>query len=274
MSKPVSANRVPDSVKRGDAITAARWNALQESVYAINQGQQRARRKWFTGINATGSTIPELGVATLGSASASPTEPVVNLEQAGDGLAVVVATETTNGNQCGVHIIDSWHPTLVKCSDATVVAGDTIGPVASSFEVGKTGSGLIAVTDYDSGFVWAASAGGGGGGNFVAKTTTQIPARSTDTPGGPTTVTKQRITGGVFVDDGTIDIYSWVNSPSKDPADMTDPAGELYIFVEEGLDGNHYWTGEDCTPAEPATTEDGTGSYTILDEDNFAILTG
>ena len=268
----MSGRSLPEFVTAGDLLTVGRWNRLAEAVYARQGPQRRPRRRTIVGDNGTGSSFPAMGVATLGTANTSSTRPDVDLEQAGSGLIVTGPTIIPDGAKGHVHLIDAWAPSKVLCSDATVVAGDTVGPVSSSFQVGKSGNGLIAVTDYDSGSVWVTSAGGGGR-CTVAKTTTQIPARSGDTPGGPTTVTKQIIdpVSGDFIDSDTVDIYSWVNSVSKDPADMTDPAGELYIFIAEGEDGNWYWTGEDCSPPEDPFIEEGDG-YTIQPEDNLVII--
>ena len=269
----MTGRNLPEFVQPGDLLTVGRWNKLVEAVGANSNPSRRPRRRYFVGVNGLGASVPAAGVATLGTAVTSPTEPVINLVQAGDGEIVTADSIIPDGSRGRVRLIDRWAPSKVLCSDNTVVAGDVVGPVASSFQVGKTGSGLLAVTDYENGYVWVTISGSGGA-STVAKTTTQIPARSTDTPGGPTTVTKQVISGGVFVDSDTVDVYSWVNSASKDPADMTDPAGELYIYIAQGEDGNWYWTGEDCDPEEPPTTEDATGSYAMQDDDNFVIMTG
>jgi hypothetical protein len=87
---------------------------------------------------------------------------------------------------------------------------------------------------------------GGKGGNAVAVTTVIIPARSGTTPGGPIECQRMKLnSAATFVVDGpVIDVYSWVKSPSSDPAGET--GGELWIFIEQDAHGVWWFTGEDC----------------------------
>jgi hypothetical protein len=84
------------------------------------------------------------------------------------------------------------------------------------------------------------------GGNSVATTATIIPARSGNVPGGPIEVIKKKIVDITasplaFESDGTVNVYSWVQSPSSDPGN-----GVLWIFIEQDENGVWWFTGEDC----------------------------
>jgi hypothetical protein len=86
----------------------------------------------------------------------------------------------------------------------------------------------------------------GGGGNSVATTGTIIPARSGNVPGGPIEVIKKKIVDITasplaFESNGTVNVYSWVQSPSSDPGNSV-----LWIFIEQDENGVWWFTGEDC----------------------------
>lgn len=113
-------------------------------------------------------------------------------------------------------------------------------------EIGDVG---IALHDHTNHWriVWMVPTGGGG--NAVATTATIIPARSGTTPGGPISVTKKKLDDLVtptLVDDGVVDVYSWVKTASSDPAD--EDGSVLWIFIEQDAAGVWWFTGQDCPP--------------------------
>lgn len=129
---------------------------------------------------------------------------------------------------------------------------------------------------------WSAAAGcyipfavgqGGGGESFLAKATDKIPGRVDDTTPGTATVQPVKIDSatGKFVDDGDpVTIYSWVGSPSADPAD--DSKGYIYVWIERAKDANLYWTGEDCVVEDQTPVTEETNNYEIQDTDNTVII--
>lgn len=94
----------------------------------------------------------------------------------------------------------------------------------------------------------------GGGSASVAFVEQIIPARVNQTPGGPITgYLLGSEEGANFTQGETIQIYSWVKSPSPDPAG--EPNGQLYVFVSEGLDGLWWYHAVDCQDPPPPSAE-------------------
>ena len=58
-----------------------------------------------------------------------------------------------------------------------------------------------------------------------------------------------------------IPLYSWVQTPSADPADL-DPA-ELWLFSERDLEGTWWFTAQDCTEP-PVSIEEATSTADVV----------
>jgi hypothetical protein len=104
---------------------------------------------------------------------------------------------------------------------------------------------------WDASQKWVMVGGMGGGGNSVATTSTIIPPREGNTPGGPITVLKKKICDPSaaelgFCDNGEVEVYSWVKTASSDPAE--EDGGVLWIFIEQDEQGIWWFTGQDCPP--------------------------
>jgi hypothetical protein len=84
----------------------------------------------------------------------------------------------------------------------------------------------------------------------LAVVTTQIPARSGRTAGGPVTATLQRLdTATKAIEDetgegATVQVYSWADVVSSDPSEETDD--ELFIWIGQDRNGIWWFLNEAC----------------------------
>jgi len=101
---------------------------------------------------------------------------------------------------------------------------------------------------------------GGGGASSVALATIVIPGRNGDLPGGPVICTFMESKDGAnFTIGKTVDVYSWVNSDSPDPADFEN--GQMYIYISQDRDGTWWYHAIDCLPPPPPNEQNpGDGS--------------
>lgn len=126
---------------------------------------------------------------------------------------------------------------------------------------GKEGDAGLAAWDQNNHWriIWMAPEPGGG--NSVATTEVIIPKRVGNIAGGPVSVMKKKLVvvpgeneedepTNEFMDDGSVDVFSWISSDSSDPAgeinDDPELDGILWIFIEEDNAGIWWFTGQDC----------------------------
>jgi hypothetical protein len=159
-----------------------------------------------------------------------------------DGIPAMVGEEPGFADDCDFYRISSDNPPVMQkvCMLRRVFNLSTTALTTSYALVTRTKAGL-----------WI-TASGKGGGNSVAYTTTVIPGRVDDKPGGPITVTKKVLAipgtatasssstalfDGVLVDGDEVEVYSWASS---------DSLSNVYIFIEQDEAGYWWFTGEDC----------------------------
>lgn len=96
-----------------------------------------------------------------------------------------------------------------------------------------------------------------GGASAVALTTSVIPGRVDETPGGPVSVVIQdSVDGADFAPGDTVEVYSWVKTDSPDPTD-SDWSGYIYISKAQG--GEWWYHAIDCVEPPPAFEGIGSG---------------